>query len=178
MAKPSKSGGAGYRGAASELWAALTIRQRILVALLAVALMGWSVAWGIRKYQHDMGCHPIRAAASAANTVINADTKVPAPSTQTGMQQAFNEIDANYNKELADTADYFEAILAQPGCFSSSEVSSATSWYIDAHPADNAINPYFYCWNSGAPSPHRLGHLVAGDHLCTYGELRSAGVAR
>jgi hypothetical protein len=30
---------------------------------------------------------------------------------------------------------------------------------------------YWYCWDSGAPAPHHLGHPVAGDHYCTAEEL-------
>jgi hypothetical protein len=30
---------------------------------------------------------------------------------------------------------------------------------------------YWYCWDSGPPSPHHLGHSVSGDHLCTNAEL-------
>ncbi|MFJ4517468.1 hypothetical protein [Streptomyces sp. NPDC088816] len=41
---------------------------------------------------------------------------------------------------------------------------------------DDAIHGYWYCWNTGALAPHHLGHRVSGDHLCTRGELRFAGV--
>lgn len=34
---------------------------------------------------------------------------------------------------------------------------------------------YWYCWDQGDPSPHHLGHHVAGDHYCSSGELREAG---
>jgi hypothetical protein len=30
---------------------------------------------------------------------------------------------------------------------------------------------YYYCWNSGPPSPHHLGHYVSGDHVCTDKEI-------
>ncbi len=30
---------------------------------------------------------------------------------------------------------------------------------------------YWYCWDTGNPSPHHLGHHVYGDHLCTNQEL-------
>ena len=30
---------------------------------------------------------------------------------------------------------------------------------------------YWYCWDTGNPSPHHLGHPVYGDHLCTNQEL-------
>lgn len=30
---------------------------------------------------------------------------------------------------------------------------------------------YWYCWDVGSPSPHHLGHRVAGDHLCSNAEL-------
>lgn len=36
---------------------------------------------------------------------------------------------------------------------------------------------YWYCWDSGAASPHHLGHHVSGDHFCTNGELHSAGIS-
>lgn len=32
-------------------------------------------------------------------------------------------------------------------------------------------NTYWYCWDSGNPSPHHLGHHVYGDHLCSESEL-------
>jgi hypothetical protein len=35
-----------------------------------------------------------------------------------------------------------------------------------------ASNGYWYCWDTGDPAPHHLGHPVAGDHLCS-----SAGLA-
>lgn len=40
---------------------------------------------------------------------------------------------------------------------------------------DNRIQTYWYCWNSGNPSPHHLGYPVYGDHYCTYQELHNAG---
>lgn len=40
---------------------------------------------------------------------------------------------------------------------------------------DNIVQGYWYCWDSGLGSPHHLGYPIAGDHLCTYGELRRAG---
>jgi len=30
---------------------------------------------------------------------------------------------------------------------------------------------YWYCWDTGNPTPHHLGHPVYGDHLCTDQEL-------
>ncbi|MEU6416043.1 hypothetical protein [Streptomyces spiralis] len=43
---------------------------------------------------------------------------------------------------------------------------------------DDEIQGYWYCWNSGDPGPHHLDHWVPNDHLCTWGELRSAGVTQ
>jgi hypothetical protein len=37
-------------------------------------------------------------------------------------------------------------------------------------------NSYWYCWNTGDPSPHHLGHPVSGDHLCSDSELKAAGI--
>lgn len=34
---------------------------------------------------------------------------------------------------------------------------------------------YWYCWDSGAPKPHHLGHKVEGDHFCSADELIDAG---
>lgn len=34
---------------------------------------------------------------------------------------------------------------------------------------------YWYCWDTGAPDPHHLGHVVSGDHLCTSQELSGTG---
>ena len=34
---------------------------------------------------------------------------------------------------------------------------------------------YWYCWDSGPPEPHHLGHPVSGDHLCTSQELGGSG---
>lgn len=34
---------------------------------------------------------------------------------------------------------------------------------------------YWYCWDTGDPSPHHLGHYVDNDHYCSVGELRAAG---
>lgn len=31
---------------------------------------------------------------------------------------------------------------------------------------------YWYCWNTGSPQPHHLGHPVSGDHYCSDEELR------
>jgi hypothetical protein len=36
-------------------------------------------------------------------------------------------------------------------------------------------NVYYYCWDSGSPRPHHLGHQVSGDHLCTKQELTASG---
>jgi hypothetical protein len=35
---------------------------------------------------------------------------------------------------------------------------------------------YWYCWDSGSPEPHHLGHASTGDHACTDAELRAAGL--
>ena len=35
---------------------------------------------------------------------------------------------------------------------------------------------YWYCWDSGTPQPHHLGHPVSGDHYCTDAELEDAGL--
>ncbi|MFD9511913.1 hypothetical protein [Streptomyces mirabilis] len=43
---------------------------------------------------------------------------------------------------------------------------------------DDEIEGYWYCWNSGGPAPHHLDHWVPNDHLCTWGELRSAGATQ
>jgi hypothetical protein len=37
--------------------------------------------------------------------------------------------------------------------------------------ANHVSQSYWYCWNTGAPSPHHLGYHVNGDHLCTDAEL-------
>ncbi len=37
--------------------------------------------------------------------------------------------------------------------------------------SSHATQTYWYCWNSGAPEPHHLGHHVSGDHYCTDHEL-------
>lgn len=42
---------------------------------------------------------------------------------------------------------------------------------------DTAHQSYWYCWDTGAPRPHHLGHHVNGDHYCTDNELHSAGMA-
>jgi hypothetical protein len=42
---------------------------------------------------------------------------------------------------------------------------------------DRVTQGYWYCWDSGDPKPHHLGHYVSGDHLCTDGELHDAGLA-
>ena len=39
----------------------------------------------------------------------------------------------------------------------------------------NGTSYYWYCWDSGDPDPHHLGHHVSGDHHCTYKELHDAG---
>lgn len=37
---------------------------------------------------------------------------------------------------------------------------------------------YWYCWDAGPALPHQLGHPVAGDHFCTFAELRASGFAQ
>jgi hypothetical protein len=37
--------------------------------------------------------------------------------------------------------------------------------------SDGVTQGYWYCWDSGDPKPHHLGHPVSGDHLCTDREL-------
>ena len=32
---------------------------------------------------------------------------------------------------------------------------------------DMELSSYYYCWDSGVPSPHHKGHPVEGDHPCT-----------
>ncbi|HEY5267943.1 MAG TPA: CAP domain-containing protein [Candidatus Saccharimonadales bacterium] len=40
-----------------------------------------------------------------------------------------------------------------------------------------ATQTYWYCWDTGNPSPHHLGYRVSGDHYCTNQELHDAGFA-
>jgi len=47
----------------------------------------------------------------------------------------------------------------------------------DPSQPDWMVEGYWYCWNSGPLLPHHLNHHVPGDHLCTWGELRSDGFA-
>lgn len=35
-----------------------------------------------------------------------------------------------------------------------------------------ATNTYWYCWDTGAASPHHAGHPVSNDHVCSDGELK------
>lgn len=37
-----------------------------------------------------------------------------------------------------------------------------------------STNTYWYCWDTGDPSPHHIGHPVSGDHLCSDSELAAA----
>lgn len=43
--------------------------------------------------------------------------------------------------------------------------------YFITKPHPKVSQSYWYCWDSGTPRPHHLGHHVAGDHLCTDAEL-------
>jgi hypothetical protein len=43
--------------------------------------------------------------------------------------------------------------------------------------ANSVSQYYYYCWDTGDPSPHHLGYPVSGDHYCTDGELHNAGIA-
>jgi hypothetical protein len=47
----------------------------------------------------------------------------------------------------------------------------------DPSQPDWMVEGSWYCWDAGEDRPHRLGHYVPGDHLCTWGELRSDGFA-
>jgi hypothetical protein len=40
---------------------------------------------------------------------------------------------------------------------------------------DRVTQTYWYCWDDGHGGPHHLGYRLAGDHLCSNGELRAAG---
>jgi hypothetical protein len=51
-------------------------------------------------------------------------------------------------------------------------------WFSSSHsnssgPRDDGhvSQSYLYCWDTGDPSPHHLGHHVSGDHYCTDKEL-------
>lgn len=57
-----------------------------------------------------------------------------------------------------DPLGFFKAVLSQPlGSPASPNLTSGQG--------------YWYCWDSGSPDPHHLGHPVTGDHLCTTQEL-------
>lgn len=45
------------------------------------------------------------------------------------------------------------------------------------YPQPKVSQSYYYCWNTGAPAPHHLGHPVSGDHLCNDSELHNAGIS-
>lgn len=47
----------------------------------------------------------------------------------------------------------------------------------DVRQPNDAIQGDWYCWDNPPVLPHHLGHHVAGDHLCTWGELRDSGFA-
>jgi hypothetical protein len=44
-------------------------------------------------------------------------------------------------------------------------------------PTPAPVNTYYYCWDSGNPSPHHLGYHVSGDHICSNQELHDVGMA-
>ena len=44
-------------------------------------------------------------------------------------------------------------------------------------PSPTFSQSYLYCWNSGALSPHHLGHYVPNDHICSDQELHAAGIS-
>jgi ssDNA-binding Zn-finger/Zn-ribbon topoisomerase 1 len=54
------------------------------------------------------------------------------------------------------------------------------AWWSSSTPANSSApnSSYWYCWNSGALSPHHPNHPVSGDHLCSDAELRASGIRR
>jgi hypothetical protein len=53
--------------------------------------------------------------------------------------------------------------------------TDCTKWIVKVVPATYSQS-YWYCWDSGKPRPHHLGHWVSNDHFCSDEELVRSGM--
>lgn len=156
--------------------------RKLLILALAMVVVGVLITFAVlQNHRHEVACAPARSAAAAADAALKADVatsqqQLPTPSSLADLYAAGDKIQSGQSQMMADTRAYFTAILADKSCFSSDTADEATTWFRANYPPDSDVNSYFYCWNSGSLQPHHIGHPIAGDHLCTYGELRSVGI--
>lgn len=64
------------------------------------------------------------------------------------------------------------AVVALIGWAIISGIINATSG-TNGNSSSSHSQTYWYCWDSGDPKPHHLGHRVSGDHYCSDEELEN-----
>ncbi|MFE9098929.1 hypothetical protein [Streptomyces sp. NPDC007264] len=150
---------------------------------MILAATGGGIAVGVVQYQrHEKACAPARADARQQKAALNKllaapPTDLPFGSTTEQFQDALANLQARFDHQDEAYRTYYTTITKHSSCFDDDLVAGAKFALRDTEHRDSDTQAYWYCWDAGDPAPHHLGHLVAGDHLCTWGELRSAGVA-
>jgi hypothetical protein len=78
---------------------------------------------------------------------------------------------------------YNKAVFALSAVVTVVAILVVVSWVVGVFTDDSSTNPshltnrdyaYWYCWNTGEPRPHHLGHRSVGDHVCSEEELSGA----
>ncbi|MEH0585619.1 hypothetical protein QA942_16545 [Streptomyces sp. B21-106] len=155
--------------------------RRITGYLIVSSVLAGAAFAGYTVYdRHQTKCAPSRHEAAELSKQIAADATqgFPTPdlSTPGAFEEALSDIQSKAQADTAVTAEYFTVVVTNASCFDDDEVASGRLWLRQQERRDQDVQKYWYCWDSGPNKPHHLGRRVAGDHLCTWGELRQAGM--
>ncbi|MFF1763183.1 hypothetical protein [Streptomyces sp. NPDC058249] len=154
---------------------------RIIGYLIAAAALVGAALAGYTVYdRHQTECARSRDKAAELSKQIAADATqgFPTPdlSTPGAFDEALNDLESLTQEDQAVTAEYVTVVVTNASCFDDDDVASGRLWLRQQESRDEDVQSYWYCWDSGPKDPHHIGHRVSGDHLCTRGELRQAGM--
>lgn len=152
------------------------LKDLAIIATACATLAAGAAWWYDKQERHEAQCAPIRADAKAAGKIDTSPVEPPDPGNFADLQRSADEHVGRVRAYMAASAARNTVIAAHASCFEEKQVTRAKVWLRENERRDDDVQQFWYCWDSGAPRPHRLGHPVSGDHKCTWGELRQAGV--
>jgi len=154
--------------------------SRIKTAAIATAacllLSAGAAWWRSEQERHDAQCAPVRADAKTAGKIDVSPLRSPDPGDLEDLQRTMEEGVASVQAYRTASAARNTVISENPSCFEDREVTLARAWLRQNERRDEDVQEFWYCWDEGDSRPHRIGRHVAGDHKCTWAELREAGV--
>lgn len=155
--------------------------RRHIGKIVGVAVLLSAAGGGYKIYaDREKACRPYRDDVAGRSSPAATPDPVPSWDGNPDTLGAYFEQGAARHKAAMEDprrAERLTIMVANPSCFEDNDVAVARRLLRELERRDEDRQGYWYCWDSGDLKPHRIGHGVSGDHLCTWGELRRAGVA-